>query len=479
MHTRLLLVAISAISSALLDQSAMAQQFELAPLPSPNPQSGDLYGWSAVRIGEGARDLIVGGAAWSDSEAAYAFRQSDRGWALEENFEPWDTVESINFGFHVGAACGGGAERVVVGAPRGLNDSGKETGAVYVFRRDDVEGWQQEQKLVPSDGKDGDEFGVRLELVTDGQSWLLVVGAYERGEPYGGGGTGAAYVFEWNGATWVEVAKLSAPEGEISVALGLRLAALVTPDVRLVLLMDSNPIVPTVVRCFEEVDGVWGQTQIIQSPRGERQGGLVSISVCEWKGVQWAAVGESSATLNLFRRDLQDGWVFDRDFVFEGMQSWPRVSLAADSTGMVCLLGWPFDSEQQANGGSVMILRNAGDGWLGPHPLFPPRPVNDGQFGLATGLTGGAKYIRAVVGADRWIEGRGRQIGSLFAIDEIDLCAADLDDDGLVTSADLAQLLAAWGECGESSCADLTNDGHVGADDFAVLLAYWGVCPVE
>lgn len=53
-------------------------------------------------------------------------------------------------------------------------------------------------------------------------------------------------------------------------------------------------------------------------------------------------------------------------------------------------------------------------------------------------------------------------------------CPADLDGDGAVGGADLAALLAAWGQ---PRTADLDGDGIVGGSDLAVLLAAWGECP--
>ena len=66
------------------------------------------------------------------------------------------------------------------------------------------------------------------------------------------------------------------------------------------------------------------------------------------------------------------------------------------------------------------------------------------------------------------IAGSGLQAG--------DCCPADLSGgDGLVSAADLAELLASWGPC--LGCpADLTGDGAVGAADLAELLADWGAC---
>ncbi len=53
-------------------------------------------------------------------------------------------------------------------------------------------------------------------------------------------------------------------------------------------------------------------------------------------------------------------------------------------------------------------------------------------------------------------------------------CAGDLSGDDVVTAADLALLLAAWGS--DDPVADLTGDDVVDGADLAVLLAAWGSC---
>lgn len=58
--------------------------------------------------------------------------------------------------------------------------------------------------------------------------------------------------------------------------------------------------------------------------------------------------------------------------------------------------------------------------------------------------------------------------------------AGDVDDDGVVSGADLAMLLGAWGPCpsGASPCReDVTGDGAVDAADLAQLLGSWGAPP--
>ena len=57
-----------------------------------------------------------------------------------------------------------------------------------------------------------------------------------------------------------------------------------------------------------------------------------------------------------------------------------------------------------------------------------------------------------------------------------DKCLADLDGDGNVDAADLADLLLAWGQH-PGSPANFDGDGDVDAADLAKLLSLWGPCP--
>ena len=54
-------------------------------------------------------------------------------------------------------------------------------------------------------------------------------------------------------------------------------------------------------------------------------------------------------------------------------------------------------------------------------------------------------------------------------------CPQDLDGDGIVGPADLAQLLGSWGPC-EGCPADFNGDGAVNAADLAQVLGAWGLC---
>jgi hypothetical protein len=91
---------------------------------------------------------------------------------------------------------------IVAAAPR-KEDYGRKTGAVYVFRFDGQQ-WIEEAKLLPPGGIGDVLFGCPLALSGD----LLLVGAATDSE--GAYYAGAVHVYQFDGATWVEKAKLVA-----------------------------------------------------------------------------------------------------------------------------------------------------------------------------------------------------------------------------------------------------------------------------
>jgi hypothetical protein len=58
-------------------------------------------------------------------------------------------------------------------------------------------------------------------------------------------------------------------------------------------------------------------------------------------------------------------------------------------------------------------------------------------------------------------------------------CPADLNQDRVVTGADLGLMLGSWGPCPSTPCAaDLNLDGVVNGADLGLMLGSWGNCPV-
>ena len=81
-----------------------------------------------------------------------------------------------------------------------------KAGEAWAFSRDGTS-WNQEAYLTPSDGFVNDRFGESIAILGD----TMVVGA--KGAYDQGSRSGAAYVFQRIGGTWVEQAKLTASAG--------------------------------------------------------------------------------------------------------------------------------------------------------------------------------------------------------------------------------------------------------------------------
>jgi alpha-tubulin suppressor-like RCC1 family protein len=67
-------------------------------------------------------------------------------------------------------------------------------------------------------------------------------------------------------------------------------------------------------------------------------------------------------------------------------------------------------------------------------------------------------------------------LASDFSVAVILACPADFDRDGIVSGADLAVMLAQWGQVSYALASDINADGIVDQADLGLLLAAWGPC---
>lgn len=102
----------------------------------------------------------------------------------------------------------------VIGAFRS-DDNGTDSGAAYVFRYNGAR-WIEEAKLLPSDGSSGAWFGHEVSVDPAGET--IVVGAIRDDEL--GFESGSAYVFAYENNAWIERAKLTASDGSAMDCFG-------------------------------------------------------------------------------------------------------------------------------------------------------------------------------------------------------------------------------------------------------------------
>ncbi len=168
----------------------------------------------------------------------------------EQKLVPSDGAAGDQFGFSVAVS----GETIVIGAPfadvLGVDDAG----AIYVFVHDGAS-FVEEAKLVASDLAFGDHFGWSVAI--SGETIIA-------GSPHAntiGSDAGAAYVFVHNGADWTEEAKLVGS----STATGFQFGRSVSIDDDIAVI--GAPAIATGTAgkayVFARSSGIWGQQALL------------------------------------------------------------------------------------------------------------------------------------------------------------------------------------------------------------------------
>ena len=210
--------------------------FDQFKLTASDAAADDSFGWSVAIDGDtvvvGAfNDGNTGAGKWDGAGSVYVYRTSDGGATYDEvaKLTAADAASRDYFGYSVAID----GDTIVVGAPwkdagedctyDGQNWNGEDCnhGALYVFRTSDGGAtYGQVAKLMGSDTANGDHFGSSVAI--DGDT--IVIGAY--GDDDGGTRSGSAFVFRTTdgGATYVELAKLTADDVAVYDNFGFSVA---------------------------------------------------------------------------------------------------------------------------------------------------------------------------------------------------------------------------------------------------------------
>jgi len=231
---------------------------------------GDEFGWSVSISGNA---LVVGAfrddQSGTDAGAAYLFVRSGSSWVQMAKIVGTDTVAGDSFGYSVSIH----NDTVVVGAP-GHDALGSGSGAAYVFVRSGA-AWVQQAKLLALGGAPFDAFG--RSVCISGES--LIVGAV--GSNVGGSDAGAAYVFIRGGTAWVQQARLLAADPFTDDWFGASVALTVDTAVVGALSVDGAGINSGAAYVFERQGSTWMQQDKLLPPDpdgGDQYGISVTVS---------------------------------------------------------------------------------------------------------------------------------------------------------------------------------------------------------
>ena len=183
-------------------------------LLAPDGMDDDYFGWAVAMDGS----VMVIGAQGDDdngesSGSAYIFRFDGLEWSTEAKLIASDGAPEDRFGASVAIE----GDVAIVGAPGDYSDS-PIPGAAYIFRFDGSD-WVEDSKIVPTDGAAGDRFGVSVALEGD----AALIGAAEA-DVSGIEDCGSAYVYRDKGTGWIKEARLVASDPDENDEFGFDVA---------------------------------------------------------------------------------------------------------------------------------------------------------------------------------------------------------------------------------------------------------------
>jgi hypothetical protein len=379
-------------------QSASGQVLnESAKLLPSDGAWQDLFGES-VSVSGG---VAVVGAFYDDdngtnSGSAYVFRWNPGApgsWVQEQKLLASDGAAYDLFGQSVSVS----GDVAVVGA-RLDDDNGDFSGSAYVFRWNGSS-WLQQQKLLPSDGANADSFGVSVSVSGD----VAVVGAFADDD--NGSDSGSAYVFRWNGSSWAQHQKLLPSDGAAADYFGVSVS--VSGDVAVVgaCLDNDNGTFSGSAYVFRWNGSTWVQEQKLLASDGateDRFGYSVSVSgdvavVGAWND---NVDGSLSGSAYVFRWNpgAPGSWVQEQKLLASDGAASDHFGESVSVSGDVAVVGAYHGAD--TNSGLAYVFRWNGSTWVQEQKLLASDRATNDQFGWSVSVSGGVAVVGANYDAD-------------------------------------------------------------------------------
>jgi len=373
------------------------------------PVSGDQFG-AAVAI---SGDTIVVGAPSHDQRssevpfievgAAYVFVRRGPKWiqqakllARPNMFQP---LESF------GASVSISGDRLVVGTR--FNSSGHTVeGSAFVFVRNG-EAWTQQAELTASDRSAQDYFGTSVSISGD----TIAVGA-DRDDTSATVDHGSAYVFRWDGTSWLERTKITAADGASNDRFG---NSVVLVGNTLAIGARNDDVGANVdqgsVYLFTGEDASWTQQAKLTASDGAAGRFFGHSIAADTDSLLIGAFHEPSGTTEtgaayVFVRN-DSTWIEQRKFVsaVAGNQFGSAVALS----GANAFAGAPLEQigQNTRQGAAYAFRRSSGAGWIQQAMVTPDDGATLRQFGDRIAISGDTAIVGCSIAPVAGVEQAG------------------------------------------------------------------------
>ncbi|HUU94503.1 MAG TPA: FG-GAP repeat protein [Phycisphaerae bacterium] len=326
------------------------------------------------------------------------------------------------------------------------DDLGNRSGSAYVFRYNGST-WVQEAKLLAPDGHAEDYFGCSVAVSRD----VVIVGAH--GGRAFGYKPGAAYVFRHNGTTWVQEAKLLAADGERGDDFGVSVA--VSGGVAIVGATGDDDLgnASGSAYAFRHTGTTWvQQAKLLASDGAAYDAFGMSVAVSGDMAIVGAGGGPGSAYAFRYSGGT---WVQAGTLLAADGELGDRFGASVAVAGDVAVVGAHYDNDRGTNSGSAYVFRYTGSAWAQEAKLLAPDGASHDRFGTSVAVSSAVAVVGAMGAGDF-----DDHTGAAYVFATPDCNANGLPDDCDITAGTSAdcQLNGAPDEC--DIAAGISDDAN-------------------
>jgi hypothetical protein len=395
----------------------------------------------------------------SASGSVYIFNRYGTTWTQQQKLLASDGVKYDSFGWSVSIS----GDYAIVGANYD-NDNGIGSGSVYIFKRDGTT-WIQQQKLLASDGSTKDYFGQSVAISGD----YAIVGADGDNSS-----TGSAYIFKRDGATWIQQGKLTASDSAVEDWFGWSVS--ISDDYAIVgaVYNDDNGSMSGSAYIFNRDGTTWiQQAKLTASDAAAEDCFGWSVSISGEYVIVGAGgdddYGQWTGSAYIFKRNGTT-WIQQQKLLASDAAQSNCFGDSVSISGDYAIVGADGDNSST---GSAYIFKRDGATWIQQGKLTASDGTEHDAFGYSVAIDTDSGSYATIVGAYQ-SEDNGYQSGSAylfgFSPDE------DLNRDCKVNLADFDEFAAHWQQTGcPTGCedADINGDGTVDIADLLSLANAW------
>jgi plastocyanin len=278
--------------------------------------------------------------------------------------------------------------RAIVGANLD-DDNGSNSGSAYIYELTNGS-WVQIQKLIASDASAADQFGSAVSISEN----RVIVGASLDDD--NGSNSGAAYIYELDNGSWVEMQKLTAADAAAGDNFGYTVS--ISGDNVIIgsSLDDDNGSNSGSAYIYELSNGTWLEVQKLtaaDAAANDQFGFAVSIDDnVAVVGARWSdknASIQNSGSAYVFENNGTN-WIEIQKLIASDEDEFAVFGFSVDVSNNHIIVGSPFRNNgvSYTNAGSSYLFENNGTNWSQVQVLTASDETAQDKFGYSVSISG-------------------------------------------------------------------------------------------